>query len=262
MVHMKELVNYCDDLLEVYKFSDYAPNGLQVEGKAEINKIVTGVTASQALIDAAVEARADALLVHHGFFWRGEAPNVVGVKRRRLAKLLQNNISLLAYHLPLDAHAEIGNNAQLAKVLGLRVEGRFGREAGDELAMYGQLPMPVSAAEFSQQINKALGRTPLHIKALGRTPLHINGESDVIKKVAWCTGAAQGYIEKAATLGVHAFISGEISESTTHFARESGVHYFAAGHHATERYGIKALGEHLVNEFGLVCDFIDIANPV
>ena len=252
MVHMKELVNYCDDLLEVYKFSDYAPNGLQVEGKAEINKIVTGVTASQALIDAAVEAQADALLVHHGFFWRGEAPNVVGIKRRRLARLLRNDISLLAYHLPLDAHAEIGNNAQLAKVLGLRVEGRFGCEAGDELAMYGQLPTPVSAAEFSQQINKALGRTPLHI----------NGESDVIKKVAWCTGAAQGYLEKAATLGVHAFISGEISESTTHFARESGVHYFAAGHHATERYGIKALGEHLSDKFGLVCDFIDIANPV
>ena len=251
MVQLYDLVRYCDELLLAAKFSDYAPNGLQVEGRTQIAKLVTGVTASQALIDAAVAARADALLVHHGFFWKGESPVVTGLKRHRLGALIENNISLIAYHLPLDAHPDLGNNAQLARVLGLTVEGRFGR-GGDELAMYGVLPHPMSVNELSHHLGVRLGREPLHLA----------GSGDEIARVAWCSGAAQGYIEAASELGVQAFISGEVSEQTTHFAHESGIHYFAAGHHATERYGVQALGEHLAQQFSLQHEFIDIENPV
>jgi dinuclear metal center YbgI/SA1388 family protein len=252
MVQLDELVSHCDALLEVAKFHDYAPNGLQVEGRTEIAKLVTGVTASQALIDAAIVAGADALLVHHGFFWKGESAVVTGLKRRRLGALIENNISLIAYHLPLDAHPELGNNAQLARLLGLTVEGRFGRDGGDALAMHGALPRPMSVPEFALYL----------CDALGREPLHLPGSGDEIVRVGWCSGAAQGYIEAAAGLGVQAFVSGEVSEYTTHYARESGVHYFAAGHHATERYGVQALGGYLAQQFGLQHEFIDIANPV
>lgn len=249
MVLLNELVDYCDDLLDVTAFHDYAPNGLQVEGVGEVRKIVTGVTACQALIDAAVESDADALLVHHGFFWKGESACITGIKRRRIAKLIENNISLIAYHLPLDGHPELGNNAQLAKQLGIEVEGRFGR---DDMAMYGRLPEKMSVEEFYVRIGRVLKRQPLHLQ----------GESSDIQSVAWCTGAAQGYIEATPRLGVQAFISGEVSEQTTHFVRESGVHYFAAGHHATERYGVKALGAGLAKAFSISHEFIDIDNPV
>lgn len=252
MARLQELVSYCDDLLMVAKFNDYAPNGLQVEGRPEVTKVITGVTASQALIDAAIAAKADALLVHHGFFWKGESPLVTGLKRRRLGALIENNISLIAYHLPLDAHPELGNNAELARVLGLIVEGRFGRGGGDELAMYGMLPRAMSVTEFGRHLSKSLGREPLHLA----------GHGDEIVRVAWCSGAAQGYIEAASELGVQAFVSGEVSEHTTHFARESGVHYFSAGHHATERYGVQALGGRLVQQFGVEHSFVDIINPV
>lgn len=251
MVQLKELVRYCDELLQAEKFRDYAPNGLQVEGRADVGRIVTGVTASQALIDAAVAARADALVVHHGFFWKGESPVVSGVKRRRLRALLENEISLIAYHLPLDGHAVLGNNAQLAQVLGLSVAGRFGR-GGDELAMFGQLPRPMTAAELSAHIHSSIGREPLHI----------GSGAELITRVGWCSGAAQGYIEAASEMGVQAFISGEVSEQTTHFACESGVHYFAAGHHATERYGVQALGRSLAERFGVDHEYIDVSNPV
>ena len=252
MVQLTELVKYCDELLDTKVYQDYCPNGLQVEGVAEVNKIVTGVTACQALIDAAVAEDADLLLVHHGFFWKGESASLTGMKRRRIGALIENNISLLAYHLPLDAHSEVGNNAQLAQRLNLEIEGRFGRGERDQVGMYGRLPKAMDAKEFARHIANVLGREALHLA----------GAVSQIEKVAWCTGAAQGYIEAATELGVHAFLSGEVSEQTTHFVRESGVHYYAAGHHATERYGVQALGELLVKQFGITNIFIDIDNPV
>lgn len=249
MVQLTELVKFCDQLLEVDAFQDYAPNGLQVEGAAQVGKIVSGVTASQALIEAAVASKADLLLVHHGFFWKGESARITGIKRRRIARLLAADINLLAYHLPLDAHPEIGNNAQLASRLGFDVEGRFGR---DQIAMYGRLPRVMSVAQLTEYISRRLGRQAIHLG---------DGEAQ-IERVAWCTGAAQGYIEAAPALGVQAYISGEVSEQTTHFARESGIHYLSAGHHATERYGVQALGELLARQFNLSHCFIDIDNPV
>lgn len=252
MVAVRELVEYCDELLRVDDFKDYCPNGLQVEGASEVRKVVAGVTASQALIDVAVEKGADALLVHHGFFWKNEAPEITGIKYRRIAGLIKNNINLIAYHLPLDAHPQFGNNAQLGQLLGISVEGRFGRGAGDELAMYGRFESPLSAEKLAVVIEKRLHRVPLHIA----------GKRNDIKTLGWCTGAAQSYIEAAADLGLDAFISGEISENTTHLARELGVHYFAAGHHATERYGVRALADHLSKTFELECEFVDIDNPV
>jgi dinuclear metal center YbgI/SA1388 family protein len=248
MVALTELVKAADKLLQVYRFKDYAPNGLQLEGKSEVQRIVSGVTASQALIDAAIAENADAILVHHGWFWKGEDQRIVGMKKNRVKALLQHDISLIGYHLPLDAHPELGNNAQLAKRLGFIREGAMNTEGvGD----FGHLAEALSVYELAQTIQKSLVRTPTVVVA---------GEHK-IKTVAWCTGGAQSYIEQAIELGVDAFVSGEISEQTTHLARENGVHYFAAGHHATERYGAPALGEHLAEKFGLEHTFIDIDNP-
>ncbi|MGD8641012.1 MAG: Nif3-like dinuclear metal center hexameric protein [Gammaproteobacteria bacterium] len=252
MVNLADLTNYTNDLLEIAQFNDYCPNGLQVEGKSEVQTIISGVTASQAFLDAAIDDGADALLVHHGYFWKGEDPCITGMKKRRLARLLQADVSLLGYHLPLDAHPDYGNNAQLARLLGLNTEGRFGRGPGDELGVYGVLEQPMSPEALAG-----------HLKArLGRAPLHIPGTAPEIRTVAWCTGAAQSYIEQAVSTGVDAFISGEISEQTVHVARETGIHYYSAGHHATERYGVQALGEHLAAHFGIAHRFIDIDNPV
>jgi len=250
MVKLMELVRYCDGLLEIDRFKDYCPNGLQVEGKAQIKHIVSGVTASQALIDAAIEQKADALVVHHGFFWRGEDARIVGIKRQRIQALLGSGISLLAYHLPLDAHPVLGNNAQLALRLGLNVEGQFGPEQ-PAIGLYGKLSEPTLISDFLSTIEQQLNRAPTHIPC----------EVDKIQKVAWCTGGAQSYIQAAVELGVDAYISGEISEQTTHIARECGVHYIAAGHHATERYGAQALGRHLGEHFAIKNTFIDIDNP-
>ena len=252
MIQLKQLVEYCNALLCSDSFRDYSPNGLQIEGRPEIRKIVTGVTANQALIDAAVAQQADALIVHHGFFWKNESPCITGIKHRRIAALVKNDISLIGYHLPLDAHPELGNNAQLAKLLGIHPQGRFGRTPGDDLAMYGSLTEAVSPLQLASLIEEKLQRKPLFLE----------GRGDLIERVAWCTGAAQGYIEQAAELGVQAFISGEVSESTTHFSSESGVHYFAAGHHATERGGVEKLGQHLAEKFGIENVFVDIKNPV
>ena len=235
MVLLQEIVSYTNELLDIHQFRDYCPNGLQVQGKKQVHTIISGVTASQAFLDAAIKAGADALLVHHGYFWNGEDPCVVGMKKQRLACLLASDVSLLAYHLPLDAHAEYGNNVQLAKLLGFSIEGSFGRAPGDELGLRGSLSKVMSADDFMQHLQEKLGREPLHIP----------GGADQIRTVAWCTGAAQTYIDQAVSLGVDAFVSGEISEQTVHVARESGIHYFAAGHHATERYGVQALGDHL-----------------
>jgi dinuclear metal center YbgI/SA1388 family protein len=249
MININELIHYTQQLLEVERFKDYCPNGLQVEGKTEIRKIVTGVTASMALLEAAQQAGADLIMVHHGYFWRNEDARVVGIKRNRLAFLLKNDLNLLAYHLPLDAHAVYGNNVQLGKILGITPDGFAGEPS---IVAYGRLAQPMTLAAFANHIATELQRAPMVI-----------GDQDkLVQKVAWCTGAAQGYIDTAITLGVDVFISGEISEQTTHQAVESGVSYISAGHHVTERYGIKALGEHLAEKFNLSHQFIDINNPV
>ncbi|PKM31305.1 MAG: Nif3-like dinuclear metal center hexameric protein [Gammaproteobacteria bacterium HGW-Gammaproteobacteria-11] len=252
MVERSELVSYCDSLLDSPAFQDYCPNGLQVEGRTQIRRLITGVTASQALVDAAVAAGADLLLVHHGYFWRGESAPVTGIKQRRLKALLLNDLNLLAYHLPLDVHPQLGNNVQLAELMGWQILG--GLEPGNprSVGLHGELPEALAATDLAGQLAAALRREPLHIA----------GNNRPIKRIAWCTGAAQGYIDKAIALGVDAFVTGEVSEPTVHAARENGIHFFAAGHHATERYGVKALGEHLAERFGLEHEFIDIDNPV
>ncbi len=245
----EELVEYLEGLLQPANFRDYCPNGLQVEGRAEISRLVTGVTASQALLDAAVARGADALLVHHGYFWKGEDGRVTGMRKKRLGTLLANDINLLAYHLPLDAHPELGNNAQLAASLGWLLEGGFGEQ---NIAWFGCLPETLAASALGEQLAQLLGRQPQMI-----------GDSErPIQRIGWCSGGAQGYFEQAIALGLDAYVSGEISEQTVHLARESGVVYFAAGHHATERLGVQALASHLAERFGLECEFVDIDNPV
>ncbi len=252
MASLQSLVDYCDRLLDVGQFRDYCPNGLQVEGRTDVGRVVSGVTACQALIDAAVEEQADLLLVHHGYFWKGEDPTLTGIKQRRVRALLDRNISLLAYHLPLDAHPGLGNNACLAARLGLVEEGRFGCGEGPDLACFGHPGEALSAREMAAHL----------LGVLNREPLLVDAGPALIKTVGWCTGAAQTYLEAAARRGLDAFISGEISEPSVHIAREYGIHYFAAGHHATERYGVQALGEHLAEQFGIQHIFIDIDNPV
>lgn len=250
MLRRDELMSYLDGLLEADRYEDYAPNGLQVEGAELISTLVTGVTASRALVEAAVHARAEALLVHHGYFWRGEDPRIVGMKRARLAPLLAHGINLIAYHLPLDAHAVYGNNVQLARVMGWSVTGCFGR--GSISALRGELREPLTAAEFSQHIERVLGRAPLCI----------DGGDHLIRHVGWCTGAAQKWIDAAAAEGLDAYVTGEASEHTVHAARELGIHFFGAGHYATERYGVAALGDHLSQRHGIRHIHIDLANPV
>ncbi|MCS3455469.1 dinuclear metal center YbgI/SA1388 family protein [Aeromonas sp. BIGb0405] len=253
MIRRQKLTNILNQLLEPHAIKDYCPNGLQVEGRDEIRKIVTGVTASQGLLDAAVAEGADAILVHHGYFWKGEAEVVTGMKQRRLKTLLTHDINLFAYHLPLDVHPELGNNAQLAKLLGIRV--RRGLEPWDKksVAMVGKFDEPLSGEALAARIGERLGRTVLHCGESGPA---------LIETVAWCTGGGQSYINLAAEQGIDAFISGEASEQTIHTAREMGMHFFAAGHHATERYGVKALGEWLATEHGVEVIFVDIDNPV
>ncbi len=251
MVTLQDLTNYTNTFLQTNQSKDYCPNGLQVEGKSEIQHIVTGVTASQALLDIACGKQADAVLVHHGYFWRNENPRIIGIKRKRLATLLRNNVSLLAYHLPLDLHPEVGNNAQLGKLLGIEIDGVLQSNTQSICGSKGYLPCAISAKHFAQTINTKLARNCIHVDAGPSTITHIG----------WCTGAGQGFIDLAIEQNLDAYISGEISESTAHLAREAGIHYFAAGHHATERYGIQALGEHLAQKFSISHEFVDIDNP-
>ncbi|MDT3708808.1 MAG: Nif3-like dinuclear metal center hexameric protein [Pseudomonadaceae bacterium] len=249
-VALTKLVAECDRFLNVAKIADYCPNGLQVEGRPQVRRIVSGVTASQALLDAAIEAQADAVLVHHGYFWKNEDARIVGMKQRRLKTLLNHDISLLAYHLPLDVHPQVGNNAQLARVLDLLVEGPLEPDNAKSVGLVGSLRTPISPVEFQRRIYQALGREPLLID--GQRP---------IQRIAWCTGGAQGYIEQAVAAGVDAYLTGEISEPTVHIARENGLSFFAAGHHATERYGVQALGDYLAAQFGIEHRYIDCPNP-
>ena len=251
MASLEELTEYINTFLQIDRFKDYCPNGLQVEGKSEVHSVVTGVTASQALIDLACEKHADAILVHHGYFWKNEDTRIVGIKRKRIATLLQNNISLLAYHLPLDAHPQLGNNAQLGQLLGIQIDGELCSSANVVCGSYGHLESSIKAGAFKNTLDSLLQRESTHIHA---------GASD-ITTIGWCTGAGQGFIDVAAKLKLDAYISGEISEATTHLAREAGIHYFAAGHHATERYGVQALAEHLSKQFGIEHEFVDVDNP-
>lgn len=248
-MQLKQVVDYTGQFLEVERFRDYCPNGLQVQGRAEINKIVTGVTASLALLEQARDAGADAIFVHHGYFWRNEPAEVVGIKHARLKFLLQHDISLLAYHLPLDAHKSLGNNAMLAKLLDINVDGWVGEQG---LIAHGHLAQAASLGQFAATVGRVLGRSA---QVFGE-------EQKPVQRIAWCSGGAQGYFEQAIALGVDVYISGEVSEQVFHLARESGVAYIAAGHHATERFGIEALGQHLALEFGLKHEFINIENPI
>ena len=251
MAWLEELTEYINTFLQIDRFKDYCPNGLQVEGKSEVHSVVTGVTASQALIDLACEKNADAILVHHGYFWRNEDARIVGIKRKRIAALLQNNISLLAYHLPLDAHPQLGNNAQLGQLLDIQIDGDLRSSANTVCGSYGHLQSSIKAEAFKDTMDSLLQRESTHIHA---------GASD-ITTIGWCTGAGQGFIDVAAKQHLDAYISGEISEATTHLAREAGIHYFAAGHHATERYGVQALADHLSKQFGIEHEFVDVDNP-
>lgn len=248
-VTRSELENYIGQLLDIARFRDYSPNGLQIEGKDRIHRIVTGVTASEALIDAAIAQQADALLVHHGYFWKSEDACIRRTKKTRIAKLLAHDLNLFAYHLPLDAHPELGNNAQLAKQLGLTPTGRFGDQ---DLGWLGELAEPLPLAELCHRVETAMARRPLVIGDPARR----------VQRIAWCSGGAQGFFHEAATLDVDCFLTGEASEFVTHLALESGVGFIAAGHHATERQGIAALGEHLSQTYGIEHVHIDLPNPV
>ena len=253
MAQRAEIESHLAALLSVDRFKDYGPNGLQVEGRAQVLRLVSGVTASLALIEAAVAVRADAILVHHGLFWRGQDGRITGWLRQRLALLLAHGINLLAYHLPLDAHAELGNNAQLGLRLGLVADGRFGEQDLGFIGASAPAPAPAPTTADALAARIAL--------ALGRTPLLLAGDGRPLRRIAWCTGGAQGFFEGAIAAGADAFITGEVSEPQAHIARETGVAFLACGHHATERYGAPAVGAYLAQRFGLHHQFIEIDNP-
>lgn len=251
MVQLQELVRYTNSFLQTDSFSDYCPNGLQVEGRETIHRIVTGVSASLALLEVAYAKQVDAILVHHGYFWKNENPCVTGTKRTRLELLLKNDISLFAYHLPLDMHQEVGNNFQLGRLLGIHSDGLLQSSDRVTCGSHGHFDEPIQAETLKYLIDTKLQRSCIHVDAGPKK----------ISTVGWCTGAGQKFIELAIEKHLDAYISGEISEPTAHLAREAGIHYFAAGHHATERYGIQALGEHLMQKFDLSHEFVDIDNP-
>lgn len=245
-----ELEKIINQKLESATIKDYVPNGLQIEGKKEVHKILGGVTASLELIDVAIAKKVDAVLVHHGYFWKSESPVIRGMKYARIKRLIENDINLYAYHLPLDLHPELGNNVQLAGLLG--IDNIAPISESNPLVMTGELQKEMDVVSFAKLIDKALGRKPF-IEATG---------PKLIKRVAWCTGAAQDALEEVANAGFDAFITGEVSERTIYIARELGIHFIAAGHHATERDGVKALGAWLQENHGLEFEFVDINNPI
>lgn len=244
----QHLIKILDDLLHPELFKDYAPNGLQVEGKSEISRIVTAVSATQNVLDQALALKADALLVHHGWFWRGENPAVVTTKYRRLKTLMSGEINLVAYHLPLDAHVTLGNNAQMAKLLAATdvIQG------GENSFIWSGLVSPITVQRLACHLEKNLNRPPL---VLG-------DQTKTVSRLAWCSGAAEDFFEEAIAIGADAYISGEATERTTHLARETHVPFLVCGHHATERLGIKALSDWLSENHGLECIFVDDENPI
>lgn len=246
---IKEIEAHLDTLLDAARFKDYCPNGLQVEGRPDVHRILCGVTASQALLDHAVAEGYDAIFVHHGYFWRGEDGRITGLRKRRLSTLLRNDVSLLAYHLPLDAHPELGNNAQLGMLAGWHGAPAFGDQM---LGWLGEPELALDAAATAARLGGLLARMPLLVGDGGR----------LVRRIAWCSGGAQGFFEQAIAAGADLFVSGEISEQTVHLARESGVPYLAAGHHATERYGARAIARYLSQTLGVAADFVDLDNPV
>lgn len=248
MIDRDLLTRHLDECLEAGRFKDYGPNGLQVEGKREIRKIVSGVTASQAMIEAAIAAGADALLVHHGLFWRGQDGRVVGWMKKRLATLLAHDLNLLAYHLPLDAHESLGNNAQWGQRLGLQADARFGDQ---NLGFIGTSRVELDAEGWASHIERTMQRSAIAIKGDGRP----------LKRIAWCSGGAQSHFESAIAAGADLFLTGEISEPQAHLARETGVAFMACGHHASERYGAPALGQAVADHFGIAHEFIELDNP-
>lgn len=251
MTDRQQLLQAFDALLQPERFRDYGPNGLQVEGRLQVRKIVSGVTASRALIEAAIEAQADAIFVHHGLFWRGQDGRVTGWMKQRLALLLAHDINLYAYHLPLDAHPQLGNNAQLAGRLGLHAVSRFGEQ---DLGFMGKRA-PGGGFSDARSLADHVAR------ALGRQVVLVGEHANAIENIAWCTGGAQSYFEAAIAAGADAFITGEISEPQAHYARECGVVFIACGHHASERYGAPAAAAHVAAQFGLAHEFIEIDNP-
>lgn len=246
---LNELRDYNASLLQTNLFKDYCPNGVQVEGRSEIHRIATAVSASQQVIEEVVGWGADALLVHHGFFWRNEDASIVGIKKHRIAALIKNDVSLLAYHLPLDAHAELGNNARLGNLLGIRPVAKFGEQ---NIAWVGELDRPLTLQQFAE----------ITQQTLQRVPLVVGDESRILRRIAWCSGGAQGYFEAAIAQDADCYLTGESSEQNFHLAQESGVAFIAAGHHATERWGIQALGQHLAERFVLEHRFFDQVNPI
>ena len=246
----QQLSAFLDNLLEPERFQDYCPNGLQVEGKNEIHRLVTGVTASQALVDEAITRRADAILVHHGYFWRGEQPCLTGMKARRIRSLLSADINLFAYHLPLDWHPQVGNNVTLGEIMGVEGCGPLNPADTNTPVFKGRLSPEITVQTLAARLLDGLGREPLVI-----------GEGRV-NSIAWCTGAGQGYLDAAADAGADVFVTGEVSEQSVHTARERGIAFIAAGHHATERYGVQALGAEAAKCLGIAHEFIEIDNPV
>lgn len=239
---------YLSAVMQAATFKDYGPNGLQIEGRAGVGRLVSGVTASLALIEAAIAAQADALLVHHGLFWRGQDGRLTGWLKQRVQRLMAHDISLFAYHLPLDAHAEFGNNAQFGRRIGVIADSRFGEQS---LGFVGSLEQPMSTPDLLGRLRQISSRTPAHVEGDGRA----------LRRVAWCTGGAQSYFEGAIAAGADVFITGEMSEPQVHLARETGVAFIACGHHASERYGVQALGSHIAEHFGIEHRYIEIDSP-
>ena len=252
MAKLQDIIQWCDQTLKSPEFKDYAPNGLQIEGKTEVHKILAAVTASQDAIDAAIRENADLLLVHHGYFWKGEAYPITGMRGKRIKSLIQHDISLLAYHLPLDSHPSLGNNAAIADLLKLeRIEALDPSER-HPIGNIGYLNQPMPVEEFKKFVSEKLKFDAIHLPA----------DKNMIEKVGFCTGGAQDFIVKAAEQGCDAYISGEVSERTFYEAKELGVHYFACGHHATERYGVQRLGQAISEQFDIEYVYFELNNPI
>jgi dinuclear metal center YbgI/SA1388 family protein len=248
VAHRSDIDVYLSAVLQAATFKDYGPNGLQIEGRERVGRLVSGVTASLALIEAAIDAQADALLVHHGLFWRGHDGRLTGWLKQRVQRLMEHDISLFAYHLPLDAHAEFGNNAQFGRRIGVSADSRFGEQS---LGFVGSFELPTTLQDLLARLQQISSRTPAHVEGDGRA----------LRRVAWCTGGAQSYFEGAIAAGADVFITGEMSEPQVHLARETGVAFIACGHHASERYGVQALGAHIAEHFGIEHRYIEIDSP-